>query len=431
MKKKIIIAFIAICCLLQAVTAKGNKEKKDILPELAINIPYWVQQPPSSSDRIYFVGKSERAGNYKNYLEAKAGALMDILTQFSIYKGANVNYYLQNYGPVDISSVSVISKIVSSFSSTGLYQQSEWMADDGCLHVLYAYSLDGIKNPMPDYFENLNNFQIENKRIYFTAMSVSPYNTGELPVQAEQNAKMQALLWLGVDIKEQLSMHLEENFVFYEGLLQGKSKTNLESLSFREEARYIQKEQDNKYHFYGLYSINDTIPESLAEYECLTYALIYNNDNSRESFNKDISFIGYRFLQDKPFPALKNTKITGKHPLNGPFYENYFIGILEAENTSVELGNIMTTMHTCHDLAGYINTVISSMIREEKGNDGIIYYETFYKSQISSTISNYKKNHEVVSEDGTLWQTWEISRDELFKLVNKVNNLLNDEKGNK
>jgi len=104
MKKKIVISFITACCVLQFVMAKGNTERP---------IPYWVQQIPQSSENIiYFVGKSERAGNYKNYLEAKAGALMDILTQFSIYKSANVTYtyYLNNYGLVDdISSISVIS----------------------------------------------------------------------------------------------------------------------------------------------------------------------------------------------------------------------------------------------------------------------------------------------------------------------------------
>jgi len=284
-------------------------------------------------------------------------------------------------------------------------------------------------NPMPDYFENFKNFQIENDKIYFTAMSVSPYNTSELHVQAEQNAKMQALLWLGVDIKEQLSMHLEEktgpensNLFFYEGLLQCKSKINLESISFREEAKYIQKEQDNKYHFYSLYSINDTMPATLTEYECLTYILTYNN--SHESFNKEISFNGNRFLQDKPFPALKNTEITVRQQLNDSFYKTYFIGIPEAVNSSVELGNILTAMSASHELAGYISTVISSMIREKNKNEGII---SIIKNEVSSTISNYKKVHEVVSEDGTLWQMWHISRNDIAKLVS---NLLNNEKGN-
>jgi len=386
-------------------------------------VPNWVQTLPQTNDRMaYFVGRSERMENYENYLEAKSGAMMDVLIQFSIYKNAEIQVMSTDFYDGNNQSLEYNMQINANNNSTGLYQQAEWMAEDGTLYVLYTYSSRGRANPRPDFPVFFRDYQLRNDRIYFTAKAVSKDNTNELSVHAEQNVRMQIFLWLGSTINgtfinnnytnvTNISSNTYYGTSSFETNLKCITQINIQSLSFQEEARHIQIEQDKKYHFYGLYSISNARPGVIREFESFSYYAKYENTYpaSREVLQKNINFNGNRFTQNRPYVVRQ----TAVNSISVPVWisemppEDLIWGIGTADSSSMEIQNVMATIRSVTNLAEQVKSTINSTII---GNERTAQATT--KMNISKFI---KINSEFISS-GT-WQKWQLLKADIVDLT--------------
>jgi len=408
----------------EVIVQQGQTENVLIME---YTIPNWVQTLPQTNERMaYFVGKSERMENYENFLEAKAGALMDVLTQFSFYEGAKIQGMYTDYsreGENYYSSCQEnIARITVKNNSAGLYQQAEWMADDGTLYMLCTFAPGGRKNPKPDFPVFFRDCQLKDNRIYFTAMAVSKYNTGELAAQAEQSAKMQALLWLGSNVNGEFTNYSKydngNGNESFEVVFQCTSQINIQALSFQEEMRHIQIEQDKMYHYYGLYSISAAIPGSTNEYECYNYLAKYGytDSNQKETFEKQINFNGNHFTHNRPYSVRQAAVTNGEKPawLNYSLLENYFWGIGFAANSSMEIQNVMAAIKSVTEIARKMNKEVQSMLSnyaKELGIDESSSKESGSNGRevINANMSKLIKTQDSLLRTGT-WQRWELSK---------------------
>ena len=394
--------------------------------------PNWVANLPQSSDRMaYFVGRSERMENYENYLEARAGALMDVLMQFSIYKGAEVKAMFTDYIGDGKNMQEDITRFNAANSSAGLYQQAEWMADDGTLNILYTYSSAGRTNPRPDFPVFFRDIPLENGRIYFVAKSVS-VQSGDLHSQAETNARIQALLWLGANITGLFTDYQiysdtnSDQSQYFEGSIKCTSRINMQRLSFKEDARHVQMEHDKKYHFYGLYSISAGRTRNAAEYELFTYQAKYG-DTPNETFEKQINFNGTRFTRNTPYPAIRQTNTAASgipQPINDWMIKNIpedvLAGIGVDKNTSAEIQNIRAAMRAVTAIARQLDTAVQRMVTDYNDQAGkpVVPSEEISRSLTTLAVSKFIKTHNVVSEDGTSWQVWQTAKSDVKKIIN-------------
>ena len=407
------------------------------------DMPAWVKKlPESNKQMVYFVGKSERAENYENYLEAKAGALMDVLMQFSIYKGAKIEQLIkdqieqlikeQDDESTNLSSLESVIRLSANNNSAGLYQQAEWMAKDGILYVLYSFSsVSGNKtNPRQD-LTSFRDFQLVKDRIYFTAMAVAN-NAEELPALAEQSAKMDVLIWLGADISGSFNDYVKEEGKVqktdidssFEAALKCTSQINLESLSFNKE-QHSQIEKDKKYHYYGLYSISAAKFKNAKEYECFSYYTKskYGTKLS-ESFEKQVNFNGSRFTRNKPY-AMNKPYIDGTVPqaVKDAVKDTYrgdehlLVGVGDDKNTSAEIQNMRAAISAIAEIGRQTSAIVKSMSEnyapqsgiEEKGKESSIKLEKSISiTQMFSNVSISKavKIHDELNKDAALWQVW-------------------------
>ena len=222
--------------------------------------PVWVQRPQLLDEQFaYFVGRSDNAANYGHFLEARAGALADILFQFSAHRNVEVSMMITDYVSDEAEFHEEIKRLISGSDSAGLYQQAEWADRDGTLYLLYSYAPGSRPNPRPDISEAYTAVSYESDRIYFASLAVSSQNDAALALQAEQGARMQALLWLGSDISMELSEYFAEeagglnNLEYFSGEFIGRSGIDLSASAFREDSRRILRGRDNSFYFFGIY----------------------------------------------------------------------------------------------------------------------------------------------------------------------------------
>jgi hypothetical protein len=283
-------------------------------------------------------------------------------------------------------------------------------------------------NNIPGIFSG---FTRDNNRTYFSAMSVyQSNNTGELANMAEQNAKMQALLWLGADIQGELSSYSvgveqDGNMTkvqdFFEGTLKCTSRINLQSVSFQEEARHVQRGTDGKFYFYGLYSIINTLPQNTAGYNFFTYYTKQDN----ESFIKHVNFNGNNFTRDRIIAVRQGSEIIPRRThqeINNLFdtlkHEEYNLTWIGYENNaSVVIQNIKAMMDVLCQFAMYVNARTQFLMREFSADTGTVtdsnslfLTETIQRTINSLTISNAVKIREEMAVDGTLYQIWRSSK---------------------
>ena len=362
--------------------------------------PAWVQNPPgNTANMVYFLGISDRAANYENFLEAKAGALADVLFQFSVYKDVefqgkitdSINDQTEEY------ALESLTRLISQNDSSGLYQQAEWMDRDGTLYVLYGYSPGGILNPRPNLSDAFERITFSSGRIYFAALAVSSQDNAELARQAEQNARIQVQLWFGTDINMDLREYYEQldNQVpveFFSGAIIGRSGINFQPLVFREESRRVVRGQDNRFYHYGIYSISDARPAIIAESEVFSYSVAY--ESRTESFEKQININGNRFTRERPYPARTAGDAPSEFPapvvnvlFNSP--ENTLLGLGIANNASMETQRLMAGIRAVSEIGLSASSAIL---------DGTIFSRMI--------LSRLEISLDFLAPDNTTWQVW-------------------------
>ena len=397
------------------------------------DMPPWVKNSPEATEgNVYFVGKSEGSEKHETYLETKADALTDALMQFSVYKSAKINSLTKDQFAESSKTheVEMATQMNLSNNSSGLYQLSEWMAKDGTLYVLYIYGSpqlikSGGLSYWTDYWKFPLDVQIKNDRKYFIAMAVSAKNTEELAVMADQNAETQVLLWSGSDIKgnfEYFGQSTEEKGetklqTTFEAVLKLTSRISLETLSFRKETQHIQKGKDQKYYYYGLYSINDTKPKNKAEYDYFQYYVKYTDETGpAQSFKKLVDFHGKSFLRNEPYPAVKN-----KGAVPAPWRKKlpddtedtiYFVGVgVGAGNSIVNKG--IAILDAEEKLAGYISSEIRSMAEKEDADGFRQTFDITTRTISNVNTSGLKQKDIWVAVDGGYWVLFSCSKDAL------------------
>jgi hypothetical protein len=355
---------------------------------------------------VYFVGKSDTLQGNTNYLEAKSGALADILSQLALYKGAQIKsvstYYEKNGNRESVTQIKA-----ANIDSAGLYQRAEWLGNDGTLYVLCAYSPRGgnagLRPDLPAFFANTS---LKNDRIYFTANAVSRQDDpDELARRAEENAKMQALLYLDGSVDCLFGNYNQENAETVSGAFQAaikvNSRINTQRISFKKESSRIQKESDLNHHYYGLYSIdsNAGTAEKIPAYECFSYAAQTVDDGNSVTENKKaIHFNGSRFTYDSPgrIPSALNADIPD-FVTKSQSDDTYIREIGAARSISPEIQNLAAQ---CRAMAG-LAFGISSSVRGTAA-------ETTQTSELS--LSGALKIKDERAGDGTSFQLWELSK---------------------
>jgi hypothetical protein len=205
---------------------------------------------------------------------------------------------------------------------------------------------------------------------------------------------------------------------FFEAAAKFSSRINVSSLSFQEESRHIQKEYDQKYHYYGLYSISTGKPGTAAEYECFTYHLKYSKD-AAETFDKQISFNGSRFTRNRPYTARQTANTSPSNPpwLNDPPPEDVIWGIGTERNASAELRNLRAAVRA----VTAINSQVQEMIQDYAlGSD--VNLNLVKKNRQVSQIRTPKviKIQDTLTSDGTAWQGWQLSKAEAKKVITEA-----------
>ncbi|MHC6203433.1 hypothetical protein ACYULU_09600, partial [Breznakiellaceae bacterium SP9] len=297
------------------------------------------------------------------------------------------------------------------------------MAGDGTLYALYTFSPMSRTNPRPDLPEFFRNLTLRNDRIYFVGTAVSPRNNlAELTSQAEQSVKMQALLYhLGGDITGLYKSYYSEKSInsaaletqeSFEATIKITSLINPQSLSFQEEARQLQKESDQQYHYYGLYSIDSKAEyffgRNITEYECFTYNTKYSK-NKNVSFEKSINFNGIRFSHNRPYTAPQVSPAASEVPTwvtdTDSLPEGSIWGIGSAKNSSAEIQNIQADVNAVISIA---MTWESQHMMEYTTNEAGI---ELLKSSISTDriVFGLIKINEASFENSSSWVLWQAS----------------------
>jgi hypothetical protein len=382
--------------------------------------PAWVSRiPPKTERSVYFVGKSDKLGGDTSYLEAKSGAVADILSQFAVYKGVQIQSMFTDYtGDKNSNFTENVRKITAAnIDSAGLYQQAEWLGNDGTLYVLYTCPIGngrGNAVPKPDLPEFFNHVALRNDRIYFTAHASSRNNNvEELSGQAEENAKMQALFWLGGNIAYIDTEYVQESnddlSEVFNAAIRFTSRINIQNITFREEANHKQREDDLRYHYYGLYSIsgNAGTAGKIQEYECFSY---FVEEVANGNIKKNINFSGNRYVYDKPAGSSPQTVSTGGVPdfINALPPDDCIWSISTANTASVEIKNLMAQGRALQDMARQLSTIRNNMNMDATNAGETI---TTMLSDIITLRSAVKIKDEVTG-DNTSWHVWELSKED-------------------
>jgi len=436
MKKASSIVKTAVITLV-FIAALGACRQKD-------TVPSWVhQQPKNTDDTVFFIGKSEKEGSYDNYLEAKAGALADILIQFSLYRGAYLSDTIRDYRAENADDPENADDIIGfedntselsfNINSAGLYQRDEWLDTDGTLYVLCVFEPGGSVNPMPDLPQFFQKRVVDDGRIYFTAMAVSPQKTDELGLHAEKNAQLQALLWLGAEISGGFTDYTainksnpDDNAGSCNGSVQCVSTTNIESIALRQEAKRLTRGQNKKYYYYGLYSMRAEDLNNTSGNNCFKYSIEYEYGlTSGEIYRRQVDFLGdsvTRSEHNDSRSAKPHTEIPGriKDALRAT-PEDALLGISEDNTDSMILNTVTTAIRAAAEIARQIDTSIQDMIRDytadsESGNGTMNFTEYLSTSKSAVTIAGAVKIADVAdSENSSLWQLWQVQGNDILR----------------
>jgi hypothetical protein len=384
--------------------------------------PDWVRQRRVlPNDMVYFIGRSEPQNNYESYREAKGSALMDALTQFMLYQKAEVASIFTDIMTTTrngtTNSQESTSRVQFAGTIAGLYQQGEWIAGDGTLYVLYASALKSGTNPRPDLPAFFQNQRLWDGELYFIGRAVSQdSHQGTLSAQAAEDAKLQAFLWLGGNLTGVFSDYTKSNndniiSDAFKAAVKFTSRINTQNLSCYEEARHIQKEQDQKYHYYGLYSIRAGRGDTGAEREYFSYALEYSESSGRKSFAKQIAVNSSRFTRNQPYTPPRQVSSSNKVPawINELPSEDCLWGIGTGQNTSIDAMNLMSAIRAVVSLASQVDQSIQTMITDYSSPETNLSPETNSSKGTSHVIvSKVIKNAHTLTGDNTLWQRWEV-----------------------
>jgi len=153
--EKVFIVFVVFCCLIQAVTAKGNKEKEVILPE-------WAKNPPEeTADIVYFVGKGDRGSTIKLKRET---AKMEALRSIALWINAKIEVILREYSGEtgetgDSQSPKIyqqeIITIYTNVNISGAKEEASWIApDESYVLVLYSYNKKSLIDILKEEIQN-------------------------------------------------------------------------------------------------------------------------------------------------------------------------------------------------------------------------------------------------------------------------------------
>jgi hypothetical protein len=389
-------------------------------------MPRWVRELSSPADALWFVGKSDKITEDMSYLEAKSGALADVLTQFMLFKAAKVENMItgtetKQGNNASISSQESITRVTGSIDTSGLYQQAEWIGPDGTIYVLYIYPLYSheFKPDMPSVFSNIS---LRNDRVYFIGNAVSPDGDMEaLSRQAEQNARMQMLLWLGGSFVGDFADGYKDEYAksgeyddssSFEASLRFTSQINQQALSLRQDHNIVQKETDLSYHYYGLYSISSTVESRrVPAYEFFTYYAQSKETQTASDVSISANFNGNRYARDI-FPARPSvTSDVLPEWLNDFPPDDVLWGISSAAAKSLVVQNLVAQVRAVTSIAQQVNTRVQNMITPyDDGTEVAVY-----GSESVMDTSNVKKRRDTVTADGTTWHIWEYSKADAAK----------------
>jgi hypothetical protein len=382
--------------------------------------PNWISRiPPKTERSVYFVGKSDKPENNTSYLEAKSGAVADILSQFAVYKGVRVQSMFTEHTDGKENIYENARKITAgNIDSAGLYQQAEWLGNDGTLYALYTYPVgNGERNavPKPDLPEFFSHVALRNDRIYFTAHASSRNNNvEELSGQAEQDAKMQVLFWLGGTIAytdEEYVMESNDSITTeaFKAAVRFTSQINTQNIAFREEANYKQREDDLRYHYYGLYSISGNAGTSgrIQEYGYFNY---FVEKDSGGNIEKNINFNGTMYAYDKPAGISLHNVSAGETPdfINAPSPDDCLWGIGIANTASLEIKNFMAQGRALQSLSSQVHSTGQAMSSA---------HEASAKALSDNTLHSAVKIKDEVTGDNTSWHLWELSKEDTTGMV--------------
>ncbi|MDR1419887.1 MAG: caspase family protein [Treponema sp.] len=396
---------------LTVLVGQGRNVNAAIMPS---GEPGWVRRPPQNTgNTVYFVGKSAKPAAGESYLETRSGALMDILSQFALYREAGVQStitettittattYLQEYA----------AKIVSvNISTAGLYRQAEWTGGDGVVYALYAWSAStGTRPGLPVFFGNT---PLKNDRVYFWGKAVSQSdNEAELAALAEQDVKMQALLWLGGSIGytstdySYFDSRKEAQESFTASLKFG-SRVNIRNDFLRAEAGFMQREEDRRYHYYGLFSTRAGAAgaASVPEHEFFACSVeAERKDGGDKRLKKAVNFNGNRYNRDRaPLPVSDNGGPNMPEWINDPSPDDCLWGIATANEGDSVIDSLMAQSRALSSL---------SFQRNQKMEYPKYEPEIQISQQITnSTLRGALKIKDYVGSDATTWHLWEIPK---------------------
>lgn len=103
--------------------------------------------PEENIYQVFFVGKSEKAGNYDNFLEAKAGALVDVLLQFPIYKGIEIKHLMNNYEEREVANPDKTATLIVTVPISECLKTREELAIDNTLYQIWSLSKQNVPSP--------------------------------------------------------------------------------------------------------------------------------------------------------------------------------------------------------------------------------------------------------------------------------------------
>jgi hypothetical protein len=406
-----------VCLLCLAISLSAQNR----LLALGEPKPAWIDGV-APEHVAWFVGKSDRITEDTSYLEAKSGALADVLSQFMLFKAAKVENVIGDaetkQGDNTTSVLDNATRVVGSeIDSSGLYQQAEWIGPDGTIYVLYIYPLYSEPEFKPDMPSVLRAIPLRNGRIYFVGKAVSLDNNMEvLSREAEQNARMQMLLWLGgslagayIEYGRDIIMDDDDvhEYRSFEAVFQFTSQINQQELSLRQHYSIMQKETDLSYHYYGLYSISTTVvPEFVPEYHLFTYYTKRIDTETENNLGIAAYFNGNSYSREifpERSPVSSDASPEAPEWLNDMPPDDVLWGIGVAKEKSLVVQNLMAQVHSVESIAAQEN--MSVQVTKTDYDDG--REVELVRTESSMDISNVKRLRDAVTADGITWQLWE------------------------
>jgi hypothetical protein len=218
---------------------------------------------------------------------------------------------------------------------------------------------------------------------------------------AEQDARMQALLWLGGGFAGKLADDTVDSLVSFEATLQFSSKVDQQALPLRQDHSVMRWEADHSYHYYGLYSLSrDAVPEHVPIYPLFTYYAKSVGTPAEGTVSVSADFNGTRYDRDT-FPALPPVNAAALEVpewLNDWPPDDVLWAIGTAQARSLVVQNLAAQVRSVAIIARQIN---GSVMQTELG----VAVETF-----TMYTPGTRKLWDTVTADGTTWQLWEWSK---------------------